>query len=44
LDFDTDINLPIHAYEEEIKQTIRDNKVVIITGSTGCGKVRRKDV
>lgn len=40
LDLNIDVQLPIHAYEEEITRTIRDNKCVVLTGSTGCGKVR----
>jgi HrpA-like RNA helicase len=32
--------LPIMKYREEILQSIRDFPVTIITGDTGCGKVR----
>jgi HrpA-like RNA helicase len=31
----------MNAYEEDNK-TVRDNKCVVLTGSTGCGKVREK--
>jgi hypothetical protein len=41
LDFHLDVELPIHAYEEIITQTIRENQCVVLTGSTGCGKVKR---
>lgn len=34
--------LPIMEYREEILKEIRNNRVVIITGETGCGKVRIK--
>lgn len=30
----------IYEYKDEIMTAIRDNKVVVITGNTGCGKVR----
>lgn len=33
-----DPNLPIGDYEQEIITKIRDNRVLLIEGSTGCGK------
>lgn len=39
LDMDVHVDLPIHAYEDQIKETIRANRCVVLTGSTGCGKV-----
>lgn len=31
-------NLPVSEYKEEIIKTIREEKVVIVAGDTGCGK------
>lgn len=33
-------NLPILQYKNEILEQINNYPVVIITGETGCGKVR----
>lgn len=35
--------LPIMEYRDEIIDKIRNNRVVIITGETGCGKVINKN-
>ena len=31
-------NLPIYQFKDEIIQKIKDNRVIIISGNTGCGK------
>jgi len=31
-------NLPVAQYKEEIIETVKNEKVVIIAGDTGCGK------
>ena len=31
-------SLPIKAYEEEIVDAVKKNKVILIAGDTGCGK------
>ncbi|XP_012137254.2 putative ATP-dependent RNA helicase DHX34 isoform X1 [Megachile rotundata] len=31
-------NLPVHQYKQEITETIKKERVVIIAGDTGCGK------
>ena len=31
-------SLPIYKHESQILQSIRNNKVTIISGDTGCGK------
>ncbi|CAB0019647.1 unnamed protein product, partial [Nesidiocoris tenuis] len=31
-------NLPIFAYKDEIIESIKDNRITIIAGDTGCGK------
>ena len=33
-------NLPIAEFRQEIVQTLEQNQVVIIAGDTGCGKSR----
>lgn len=35
---DMQANLPVAQYKEEIIETIKNEKVVIIAGDTGCGK------
>lgn len=35
---DAQANLPVAQYKEEIIKTVREEKVVIIAGDTGCGK------
>lgn len=40
LEFFGDVLLPIHQYKDEIVSTIRNNKCIVLTGATGCGKVR----
>ena len=34
-------NLPIYDFRQEIVQRIIENPVTIITGKTGCGKVKK---
>lgn len=38
--FDTrsEIELPIHASREKIVEAVRENRVIILQGDTGCGK------
>ena len=31
--------LPIESRKEDIIKIIRDNRVIVLSGSTGCGKV-----
>lgn len=34
------IDLPIIEYQNEIIKNLRDHPIILITGPTGCGKVR----
>lgn len=35
------VSLPIENYKDEIVQMVRSSQVIVLSGSTGCGKVRR---